>query len=95
MMNPQMIDTLNEFSSAELPQRHDKTRTQQRLALLRSMAASIQELKQVPADRRLLQSCDPNSAMTARAAANIAAWREYLPEDCVTAMINDGWHWST
>ena len=31
----------------------------------------------------------------ARAAANIAVWRTYLPDDCVAAMIEDGWHRST
>jgi hypothetical protein len=29
------------------------------------------------------------------AVANIRAWRAYLPEACVTAMIKDGWQWST
>jgi hypothetical protein len=32
---------------------------------------------------------------TERAVANIADWMTYLPEDCVRAMVNDGWHWST
>jgi hypothetical protein len=32
---------------------------------------------------------------SSRAAANVATWRTYLPEDCVAAMINDGWHFST
>jgi len=32
---------------------------------------------------------------TFRAARNIAEWRTYLPEECVAAMINDGWHWTT
>jgi hypothetical protein len=27
-----------------------------------------------------------------RALANIAQWREFLPADCVEAMIKDGWH---
>lgn len=27
-----------------------------------------------------------------RSVANIAQWREYLPTDCVEAMIKDGWH---
>jgi hypothetical protein len=27
-----------------------------------------------------------------RAAANVAEWRKYLPEDCVESMIKDGWH---
>ena len=30
-----------------------------------------------------------------RAASNVAEWRTYLPDDCVAAMINDGWHWTT
>jgi len=30
-----------------------------------------------------------------RAAANVATWQTYLPEDCVVAMIKDGWHRST
>jgi len=30
-----------------------------------------------------------------RASRNVAEWRTYLPEDCVAAMINDGWHWTT
>jgi hypothetical protein len=29
---------------------------------------------------------------SARAAENIAGWRKYLPEDCVTAMVKAGWH---
>jgi hypothetical protein len=32
---------------------------------------------------------------TLRAARNVAEWRAYLPEDCVEAMINGGWHWTT
>jgi hypothetical protein len=35
------------------------------------------------------------NAASLRASANVATWKTYLPEDCVTAMINDGWHWST
>jgi hypothetical protein len=35
------------------------------------------------------------SAAASRAAANLAGWRTYLPENCVVAMIKDGWHRST
>ena len=28
----------------------------------------------------------------ARAAAKIAQWRDFLPEDCVETMIQAGWH---
>jgi hypothetical protein len=35
-----------------------------------------------------------NDATIAHAAAIIAEWMTYLPEDCVKAMVNDGWHWS-
>ncbi|MGA2777883.1 MAG: hypothetical protein ABSF94_10000 [Steroidobacteraceae bacterium] len=38
---------------------------------------------------------DAKAAAEARAAANIAVWREYLPEDCIRAMISDGWHLTT
>jgi hypothetical protein len=31
----------------------------------------------------------------ARAAENVARWKTYLSEECVKAMMNAGWHWST
>jgi hypothetical protein len=36
-----------------------------------------------------------HESTAARAAALIADWMSYLPEDCVKAMVGDGWHWST
>ena len=36
-----------------------------------------------------------NGTAITRAAAIIAEWKAYLPEDCVKAMVRDGWHWST
>jgi hypothetical protein len=36
-----------------------------------------------------------SAAAMARAEANIAQWMTYLPEDCVRAMVDHGWHWST
>ena len=35
------------------------------------------------------------AAAAARADAKIANWRAYLPEDCVKAMVRDGWHFTT
>ena len=32
---------------------------------------------------------------TARAVEAITDWMSYLPKDCVSAMVRDGWHWST
>jgi hypothetical protein len=29
------------------------------------------------------------------AAENVARWKTYLSEECVRAMMNAGWHWST
>jgi hypothetical protein len=95
MINPQLVELSDAASTNAVPEVCDNTDARYRLALLQSMAASLRELKFVPANRHRLQPCDPNNAATARAAANIAAWREYLPEDCITAMISDGWHWST
>ena len=40
-------------------------------------------------------SVGPNGAAMARAAENVAQWKTYLPAECVTAMMNAGWHWST
>jgi hypothetical protein len=34
-------------------------------------------------------------AVRLRHRAIVADWRTYLPEECVAAMIKDGWHWST
>jgi hypothetical protein len=31
----------------------------------------------------------------ARASENVALWKTYLSDGCVTAMMNAGWHWST
>jgi hypothetical protein len=31
----------------------------------------------------------------ARSAENIRSWREYLPDDCITTMIDMGWDQST
>ncbi len=31
----------------------------------------------------------------ARAALNIATWREYLPSDCIRSMIRMGWDYTT
>ena len=32
---------------------------------------------------------------TAKIARNIAAWKSYLPDDCIATMIKMGWHHST
>jgi hypothetical protein len=45
------------------------------------------------AERLFLIPLCPESA--ARSARNIAAWREYLPTDCVRTMIRMGWDYST
>ncbi len=37
----------------------------------------------------------PTTTEVDRAVASIHTWRSYLPPSCVTAMIKDGWHWST
>jgi hypothetical protein len=36
-----------------------------------------------------------NGAGMGRAAENVARWKTYLPEECVRAMMNAGWHWNT
>jgi len=77
------------------PASPDDVRVRQRLEFLRMLADCIEELERQPDTRRRLPMNEPTALEMARAAANIAAWRSYLPEDCVNAMINDGWQWST
>jgi hypothetical protein len=71
-------------------------------AMYRSKERDIDNSRRLAALlRRLGMSADVveasvrrNDATIARAAAIIAEWTTYLPEDCVKAMVNDGWHWS-
>jgi hypothetical protein len=36
-----------------------------------------------------------NAKAAARAAVNVATWREYLPSDCIRTMIQMGWDYTT
>jgi hypothetical protein len=49
----------------------------------------------IKADAGMAGSTGKINAANVRASANVATWRTYLPEDCVAAMIDDGWHWTT
>jgi hypothetical protein len=49
----------------------------------------------INADLGLARPIGKIDAANLRASANVATWRTYLPEECVAAMIDDGWHWST
>ena len=66
-----------------------------------SPVESIQELSALlqhlglRADTPATQCFAHVDGATARATKNIADWLGYLPEDCVKAMVSDGWHWST
>jgi len=31
----------------------------------------------------------------AKAAANVARWKAYLPQSCISTMMSEGWHWTT
>jgi hypothetical protein len=61
------------------PNEHDAVRLRDRSVFIEELAVSARGLP----------------TATSRAAANVATWRTYLPEDCVVAMIKDGWHRST
>jgi hypothetical protein len=71
------------------PNEHDAVQIRRRLAFVKSLAVGAQGLT-IKTDLAVA-----GGAATLRAASNIAAWRVYLPEDCVAAMVKDGWHWST
>jgi hypothetical protein len=76
---------MNAYPAMHRSKEHDIDNNPRLAALLRhlGMSADIVEA-----------SIRRNDATIARAAAIIAEWMTYLPEDCVKAMVNDGWHWS-
>jgi hypothetical protein len=51
--------------------------------------------QQVPPSIEERDLIKPTFQESQRAVANIRAWRSYLPEECVSRMIDDGWQWST
>jgi hypothetical protein len=73
---------------------HDAVQIRRRLAFVERLAVRAQGLT-IKTDMATAGSIEKSGATTLRAASNIAAWRAYLPEDCVVAMVKDGWHWST
>jgi hypothetical protein len=60
----------------------------------KELAALLQHLG-VRADSPAMQCYAHVDGATARAVETIAEWMIYLPENCVRAMVSDGWHWST
>jgi hypothetical protein len=74
-------------------EREDAVRLCHRLALINKLAIDAQGLS-FKKDQGM-GSIESGRSAALRAAAIVANWRTYLPEDCVAAMINDGWHWST
>jgi hypothetical protein len=36
-----------------------------------------------------------NDPGLAKAAANVARWKTYLPQGCISSMMSEGWHWTT
>jgi hypothetical protein len=72
---------------------NDAAQLRHRLAFIQRLAVRAQGLS-FRTDTTSAASPGKSDAATSRAAARVAAWRTYLPEDCVVAMINSGWHWS-
>jgi hypothetical protein len=66
----------------------------QRTVFAKGMAVSAHGLS-VKTDKVVAAPIGKINAADLRASANVATWRTYLPEDCVAAMIDDGWHRST
>jgi len=73
---------------------NDAAKLRHRLAFVQRLAVSAQGLS-IRSDMTRAASTGASDAATSRAIARVATWRTYLPEDCVAAMINSGWHLST
>jgi hypothetical protein len=74
--------------------KRDAVRLRHRLALIKKLAIDAQGLS-FKTDLSFAGSMENGNSAASRAAAIVADWRTYLPEECVAAMIKDGWHWST
>jgi hypothetical protein len=77
-----------------LPTEHDTVQLRERLAFVKRLAVRAQGLT-IKTGMITAGSVEKSDTAALRAAANVAAWRTYLPEECVAAMIKDGWHRST
>jgi len=75
------------------PNEHDPVLLRHRLALTKRLVVSAQALS-IKSEAET-GPVETSSTSASRAAANVTAWRTYLPADCVAAMIKDGWHRST
>jgi len=73
---------------------HDAVQLRHRLEFIQGLALDAQGLS-IKTDMAKALSSEKSRAAAFRAAANVATWRTYLSDDCVVAMINDGWHRST
>ena len=91
-------DRSNHVTYVEPAIRHPNERAdvqrRSRLAHTESLAVSAEGMTMTKV-MAAAGSIDKGITASSRAAANVAAWRTYLPEDCVVAMIKDGWHRST
>jgi hypothetical protein len=102
LFNPRRLGSLGERSNPvsyeepaiHYPNEHDAVQIRRRLAFVEGLAVRAQGLT-IKTDIGTAGSIEKCSTATVGAAAIVAAWRTYLPEDCVVAMIKDGWHWST
>jgi hypothetical protein len=79
-------NAMNDYPAMHRPKEHNIDNSRRLSALLRHLGVSADIVE---------GSIRRNDATIARAAAMIAEWMTYLPEDCVRAMVSDGWHWST
>ena len=76
---------MNAYPAMHCSKEHDIDNIRRLSALLRHLGVSADIVE---------ASIRRNNATIARAAEIIAEWMTYLPEDCVKAMVKDGWHWS-
>ena len=76
---------MNAYPAMYRSKEHDIDNSDRLSALLRRIGVSADMVE---------ASIRRDDATIARAAEIIAEWITYLPEDCVKAMVNDGWHWS-
>jgi hypothetical protein len=73
--------------SIHCPNEYDVGHLRHRLVFIRKLAVST--------DLTKAGSIEKGNTATSHSAVDVAAWRTYLPGDCVVGTIKDGWHRST
>jgi len=80
---------------ADLPKNPAVHRCAGQTGVSRVPSITVEQRPQTDTSVALNGSVSRHDQGLARAASNVARWKTYLPQDCITTMMSEGWHWTT